>query len=169
MASIPVVDASASRDEAIARVAWAAHILSYLAGRKRHIELGNPEDTDSDDENDDEPEFDNPDARSERATVLQGSSTSISSKFLDCVAQLWSPSKGWGSVTAVAMCEREDYIEIRVARNDCFGLASDNGDGQFAFAEVDSQYCEKFRAYLSSDEQDQGAVLGNRSCDESST
>ncbi|KAL2012922.1 hypothetical protein VTN00DRAFT_447 [Thermoascus crustaceus] len=55
------------------------------------------------------------------ATALAGSDEEVWMKFLNCLAELLSPVKGGDSVTATAVREREDYVEVDVVRNRDFG------------------------------------------------
>jgi hypothetical protein len=110
-------------DERIARVVWAAHILAYLT-KKRLLQLDEAGDTtDSDSDTEPDKEIDHETGyQTERAGVLSSPRDSVGRKFLDCVCQLLSPSKGWDSVTAAAMHEGEDGVIVNVARNDAFLL-----------------------------------------------
>jgi hypothetical protein len=106
-------------EERIARIIWVIHILSYLTKERSHTGLQQLDANDNEDEPDDDDELD---AATERMACLSGSKESIRFRILDCVAQLLSPSKGWDYVVATALREREDFVEIDVARNDCFGV-----------------------------------------------
>ena len=143
----PSHESTVVHDERIAHVVWAAHILSYLTNNRSHVELQQPNDAQEDEELD----LGDEDAETERMAVLQGPRESIRSKFLDCVAQLLSPSKGWESVTATALREREDSVEVDVARNDCFGLTRKVRPGQhrYEFRNAEADYCEKLKFYMS--------------------
>lgn len=77
-------------EQRVARVVWAAHILSYLTEKRSHIELLPPEVA----EEEEGLECDELDVETERTGILYGSRESVRSKFLDCIAQLLSPSKG---------------------------------------------------------------------------
>ena len=132
-------------EERTARVVWAAHILSYLTKTRSHIELQQP-DAVEEEEGLDCGELN---ADTERAAVLQCPRESIRSKFLDYIAQLLSPYKGWENVTATAFSERGDFVEIDVARNDCFGIARNSGPGEhmYGFGRVEAEYCRKLGDY----------------------
>lgn len=142
-------------EEYIAHVVWAAHILSYLTKKRSHNELPQPQA-----EGDEDLECSESDAETERTVFLQGPRESIRSKFLDCIAQLLSRSKGWENVTATALREREDFVEVDIARNDCFGMARNGRPGQhvYAFGRAEADYCRKLEAYLSTKAQ-QGMIL----------
>ncbi|KAM5360443.1 hypothetical protein ACJA88_014832 [Fusarium oxysporum] len=135
-------------DHHVARVVWAAYILSYLTKARSHIGLPNHDPA----EEEDRLERGNAGAGTERATVLGGSRESIRSKFLDCIAQLLSPSKGWHNVTATALREHEDFVEIDVARNDSFGMARCDVQGHYLSepAAFDVDYRRKLEDYLRS-------------------
>jgi hypothetical protein len=149
--SIPVCEGR------IARVVWAAHILSYLTKKRSHIELQQPDTA----EEEEGLEFGEVDAETERTVVLQGTRESIRSKFLDCVAQLLSPSKGWANVTTIALREQEDFVEIDIARNDCFGIARNGPPGQhvYDFGKAEADYCRKLEYHLSTKTQ-HGMIFG---------
>lgn len=147
---------SPGHEERIARVVWATHILYYLTENRSHNEL---QQTDAADE-EESLEYKELDVETETAVVLQSSKESIRSKFLDCIAQLLSPSKGWKSVTATALREWEDFVEIDVARNDCFGIAQDIGPGKhvYEFGGNETDYCRKLQDHLSTTTQ-QGTMF----------
>ena len=90
------------------------------------------------------------DAATERMACLSWSQESIRFRFLDCAAQLLSPSKGWEYVTATALRERDDFVEIDVARNDCFGPT--RGDWSTGVGAdscvVEEEYFRKFEKYM---------------------
>ncbi|RYP51167.1 hypothetical protein DL768_003435 [Monosporascus sp. mg162] len=136
-----------SPEEHTARIIWVVHILSYLTKGRSHVGLEQL------DANYEEEELDDGelDTTTERMACLSGSKESIRFKFLDCVAQLLSPSKGWDYVVATALREREDFVEIDVARNDCFGITgecwSTRGASDSGVAE--EEYCRKLETYLS--------------------
>jgi len=128
-------DMEPSCEELTARIIWAGHILSYLTRHQSNIRLQGAQQV-NEIEEDEEIGDDQDDAATERMASLSGSQESIRFQFLDCIAQLLSPSKGWKNVTATALRERENYVEIDAARNDCFGntredwfagIASDSG------------------------------------------
>lgn len=109
-------------EESIARVTWQVHILSYLTNDRSCIKLSQPGQTEEEEEGFEQ--HANLDAETERIVVLQATSESVRSKFLDCIAQLLSPSKGWDYVAATALREHEEFVAVDVARNDYFGVAS---------------------------------------------
>jgi hypothetical protein len=43
-------------------------------------------------------------------------------KFLHCLAEIFSHSRGWQYVTVTAMREYQDYIEVDLARNGAFDI-----------------------------------------------
>ncbi|KAJ5740628.1 hypothetical protein N7493_000500 [Penicillium malachiteum] len=105
-----------AQNDQVARIIWAVHILSFLTtGNKGH-----ESDTELQHANTTEEEFEDleVDTSTEHATLLTTSNESVRKKFLDCVAQLFSSRKGWYGVTAAALREREDFVEIDIARND---------------------------------------------------
>ncbi|KAF5016721.1 hypothetical protein F66182_11505, partial [Fusarium sp. NRRL 66182] len=93
-----------SPEECIARVVWAAHILSYLTNDRKHEELLDVNIHVKHDVNTDESDECEMDYESDKT--------------------LLSPCKGWDGVTATALREEEDKVEVDVARND--GFLSDN-------------------------------------------
>ena len=134
-----------NHEQRVAHVVWAAHILSYLTEKRSHIELlpsGNGEE--------DGFECNELDAESERQNILHGPRDSVRSKFLDCIAELLSPSKGWDNVTATSLHEQEDFVDIVIARNDCFGMATTGIYGQnLAFSRLEADYIRKLETSLS--------------------
>lgn len=149
-------DPSAGQEEPTARILWAAHILHYLTKNRSHIGLPQPDDADEEEGL----EHGDLDAETERTTILQGGRESIRRMFLDCVSQLLSPSRGWENVTAAALREREDFVEIDVARNDGFGIARSSRPAQHVrdFGGAEATYYRALRNYLSTGTQ-QGKVF----------
>ncbi|OJJ85389.1 uncharacterized protein ASPGLDRAFT_168477 [Aspergillus glaucus CBS 516.65] len=125
-----------------ARIVWAAHILSYLTNNRSHAELHQLDA--------DPGEFEDcaSDYKTENNVVLTGPEEFVRQKFLNCIAQLLSPSKGWDFVTAVAVRESENFVEVDVARNDSF-LSEDNDHGYET-----RDYCSKLEEYLRTNAED---------------
>ncbi|RJE17542.1 hypothetical protein PHISCL_10122 [Aspergillus sclerotialis] len=142
--SVFLKTASHSHNERIARIIWAAHMLFYLTNTQSHNRQ--PQDTKNNGECDDrdtnEPSDNETDYETERAVILSGSRTPIRRKFLDCIAQLLSPCKGWNGVTATAIREGEDGVEVDVARNDGFFSRGDRADSAVI------TYCTRLEGYL---------------------
>jgi hypothetical protein len=144
-------------EDRTARIIWAGHILSYLTRNQSNIRLQGlqrAQATKNEEEEDEEEELHDDqldsDAATERIACLSGPPESIRFRFLDCAAQLLSPSKGREYVTATALREREDFVGIDVARNDCFGptrgdwstnVGADSGV-------VEEEYFRKFEKYM---------------------
>ncbi|KAK6537605.1 hypothetical protein TWF694_011785 [Orbilia ellipsospora] len=130
-----------SLEEQRARVLWAAHILSYLSPNSSHTDVLDATKVQEQQEEDD---VEISDDGTDIATILQESEESAipSKKFLDCVAQLFSPNKGAKYVTATSLREHSDSSEIVVdiARNDGFG-----GVG---FSQEEQDYCNQLKDYL---------------------
>lgn len=105
-------------EQRIAHVVWAAHILSYLTGGRSNTTLSVPELDDDEDLDADKLEV-----KTDQAGGLTDSDRSLRFKFLDCVAELLSPSRGWQHVVATGLRESEDFIDIDIARNDGFDTA----------------------------------------------
>ncbi|KAL4962166.1 uncharacterized protein BDV14DRAFT_179123 [Aspergillus stella-maris] len=131
-----------SHEESIARVVWAAHILSYLTNNQNHEELHEPEnnaepDSDTDELSDCESNYE-----TEKIVILSSPRNSVRRKFLDCVAQVLSPCKGWDGVTAAAMREGEDGVEVDIARNNGFLSDDDCFDSQIV------GYCKMLEGFL---------------------
>jgi hypothetical protein len=135
---------TAPRAEIATKITWVAHILRYLGGTFSHPRsdtlsenpilgvLPKRRDTDSESEGSDLDDDGAPDADTERAVTLSGSETHeqrCKSKFLDALAELLSPMKGWAYVTAASLQENQDNVTITVARNNGFAGNSDRGDG----------------------------------------
>lgn len=129
-------------EECIARVVWAAHILSYLTNNRNHAELHEAEnnaerDSDTDERSDCETDYE-----TEKTVILSGPRYSVRRKFLDSIAQLLSPCKGWDGVTATAIREGEDGVEVDIARNDAFLSDEDRFDSEVV------GYCKMLEKYL---------------------
>ena len=138
--------ASFTYEQRIAHVVWAAHILSYLTRGRSHTTLLLPE-------LDDDEDFDADillDAETDKARSLVDSDPLLRFKFLDCVAELFSPSKGWQHVVATGLRESEDFVNIDVARNDGFDRAQSYysvGESDAEVADLDS-YLGHVQNYL---------------------
>ncbi|KAF4631807.1 hypothetical protein G7Y89_g6314 [Cudoniella acicularis] len=136
---IPEGEIDAPYEERIAHVVWAAHILSYLAGERNQTGL-----IDFTEEGFDGEESD---AETDKGIDLTGSDGSIRRKFLDCVAELLSPSKGYDYVVTTGLRESEDYVEIDVARNGDFG---EPGSRNSVAKSTYRRYFDHFEEYLAS-------------------
>lgn len=110
--------ASFNYEQRIAHVVWGAHILHYLTGERSNTTPLLPE-LDGDEGFD----VDKLDVQTDKAGDLIDSDQSLRFKFLDCVAELLSPSKGWQHVVATGLRESEDFVVIDIARNDGFDIA----------------------------------------------
>lgn len=118
-------EASDSCQERVACVLWAAQILALLSMAGSRPLAQTPHDSSGEKEEDHEDlDIGDNDGDTDIAAALTGTADSIQKKVLDCVAQLFSPAKGWDYVTATAMRQREDFVEIGVARNDSFRMDS---------------------------------------------
>ncbi|KAK3369844.1 hypothetical protein B0H63DRAFT_514109 [Podospora didyma] len=87
-------------EDRTARIIWAGHILSYLTRHQSNIRLRGLQLVQAAHEDEEEeklPDDDqlDSDAATERMACLSWSQESIRFRFLDCAAQLLSPSKGW--------------------------------------------------------------------------
>jgi hypothetical protein len=136
MSSVPPTGPAAERPT---RIIWAAHILKYLSGDRCHTRSGSADikvssagvapdgedpvggKSDSDD--------DGMDTVTERAAVLSRTHIDIQRTFLDALAELLSPRKGWDHVTATSLREHGGRVTITVSRNDAFGRKKGSDDG----------------------------------------
>lgn len=143
-ATLQNITMSDKYEECIAHVIWAAHILYYLVGERSQTrllpELDEEEDFDGDEL----------DVKTENKVILTRSGDLVRSRFLDCVAELVSPSKGWDHVIATGLRESIDSIEIDITRNDGFGIAAGLESGTFRAGDADTQYFEHLQRYLAS-------------------
>lgn len=141
-------------EEHIARAVWAVHILYLLTQKRSNVGLLQPKAAEEE-EGEEGFECSELDAETERTVVLQGPRESICQKFLDCVAQLLSPTKGWENVTATALRAREDFVEIDIARNDCFGIARNGRPCQHVYdlGRAEAAYCRELEYALSTKTQ----------------
>jgi predicted lipoprotein len=147
---------SSNCQERVAHVIWAARILAYLSKA-----AGHPQPSDS--SNNEEEELrdvhvEDVNADTEIAAALTGTDDLIQTKVLDCIAQLFSPAKGWAHVTATAIRQREDFVEINIARNDSFNMRSDHGSLHGDLPGFDSrapeaELCEALTRCLSAADQ----------------
>ena len=122
-----------SVDRAFAHVVWAAHILSNLSGKHQSLGYTSEPDLDDDDDNDNRDENEDEsivgaDVKSDVNDELVPYAETPREKSLDCIAELLSPQKGWNYVTATALREHEDFVEVDIARNS--GI-EDNEDKEY--------------------------------------
>lgn len=129
------------QEECLAHVVWAAHILSYLKSNRKN-ELNEAESDAECDSNTDDPSDTETDYKTVNNVILSGPRDSVRQKFLDCIAQLLSPCKGWDGVTATAIREGEDGVEVDIARNDGFISIEDCSDNDIL------GYCKMLEEYL---------------------
>ncbi|KAF2204610.1 hypothetical protein GQ43DRAFT_428801 [Delitschia confertaspora ATCC 74209] len=103
-----------------------------MAEGRRHVKVSPTEPIDDDErlENKDL------DADAEKDAVLAGLNDSICSRFLDCVAELLSRSKGRQHVVATALREIDDCVEIQVARDSGYGSFSKSSDKKKYFRKL---------------------------------
>lgn len=103
-------------EECFPRVLWANCILWYLYKLRSQTGIVSSNSDEAQlsfyDDGDEDLEI-----QSTAATVLADSDEEVRMKFLDCLAELLSPVEGGDSVTATALRENEDYVEVHVARN----------------------------------------------------
>ena len=111
----------------LAHIVWASHILSLLnpytitapeEPLQSNREVNDDDAVDSDDDLDQE--FDSIDAE-----LLTAKSDALRQKFLDCVCELLAHTKGRDFVTAAALREKEDEVEVDIAQNS--GLDAEDG------------------------------------------
>ncbi|GFF25003.1 hypothetical protein IFM46972_01247 [Aspergillus udagawae] len=107
-------------------VVWASHILSFLnpytsTTSEKHSQPD--QEVDDEDREDFEDDIDQ-DFTSVDAQPLSANSEVLRQKFLDCVCELLSHTKGGRFVTAAALREKEDEVEVDIARNE--GLNADD-------------------------------------------
>ncbi len=133
---------SATASKELCRVVWASHILSYLnpytdavsGSQERNPSQPNGDHLDSGEETEVEEEDDG-----ERASLDNDTLTpydpDIRKKFLNAIAELLSHTKGGANVTATALRENEDSIEVDLARNG-------------GFQQSDEQYLVSLEAFL---------------------
>lgn len=116
---------SKATDE-LARVVWASHILSYrnpytsIVSDERLQRNHSPTEyeTNLDDEDfDDSSDIEN---TSTYTDILTVDDAILREKFLNCVSELLAHTKGGKHVTATALREKEDSVEVDVARNNGF-------------------------------------------------
>jgi hypothetical protein len=86
---------------------------------KRHLQktcAGLPPDADSDEEADSDEDVD-VETSTQDPDLLTPYDTNVRKKFLNGVAELLSHSKGGATVTAAALRENEDSVEVDLSRN----------------------------------------------------
>ncbi|KAJ6108542.1 hypothetical protein N7523_009865 [Penicillium sp. IBT 18751x] len=116
------ISSSEALDE-VAEVVWASYILSYWNPyttpmsdnplQPKHT-LPIDETTNDDEEYDDSPDIEE---TSINAAFLAVGDKVLREKFLNSISELLAHTKGGGHVTAAALREKEDSVEIDIARN----------------------------------------------------
>lgn len=110
----------------VAELIWASHILSYwnpytTPMSDKLLPLKDTpsvdQETDDDEEYDDSPDIDK--ASIDAATLPIGDEI-LREKFLNSISELLAHTKGGNHVTAATLREKEDSIEIDIARNTGF-------------------------------------------------
>jgi hypothetical protein len=157
---------SVSSQQRVAHVFWAAHILAYLskAGSHPQVQQHGDSSKNNDDEAHEDVDISDVDADTEVAAALNGTADSIQMKVLDCIAQLFSPAKGWNHVTATAVRQREILVEIDIARNDSFHTNSGNDDSrnppEFALGTPEAElYAAMTRCLSTADRNSQYLII----------
>ncbi len=133
---------SVAAPDELYRVVWASHILSYLnphtnavsGSQERNPSQPNEDHLDSGEDADLEEEDDCETASQDNDT-LTPYDPDIRKKFLNAIAELLSHTKGGANVTATAVREKEDSIEVDLARNG-------------GFQQSDVQYLNSLEAFL---------------------
>ncbi|KAL5360163.1 hypothetical protein BJX96DRAFT_68673 [Aspergillus floccosus] len=106
-------------------VVWASHIFSlqnpYTINASDEALQPNQELSDDDEEDFDD---DGPDegSLSTKNYSLTANSEVLRQKFLDCISELLAHTKGGDFVTATALREKEDEVEVDIARNNGFNV-----------------------------------------------
>lgn len=103
----------------LAHVVWASHILSFLnpytitasdEPLQPDWEVNDDDGVGSDDDTDQ-------DFNSIDAEPLTANSEALHRKFLDCICELVAHTKGGNFVTAAALREKEDEVEVDISQN----------------------------------------------------
>jgi hypothetical protein len=142
----PSLYARHNYEEHIAHVIWAAHILHYLSGERSQTGLLPELDADEDFD------VDEPDVETQNDIIQTAPVDSVRSKFLDCVAELLSPSKGWDYVVSAGLRESVECIELDVARNDGFSQTVESKVGDPLVRDGNTWYINQLQKYLATNE-----------------
>ncbi|KAF7122850.1 hypothetical protein CNMCM5793_000960 [Aspergillus hiratsukae] len=118
-------------------VVWASHILSLLNPYTSTAsgKYSQPDQVADDEDGEDFDDDIDQDFISVDAQPLSANSEVLRQKFLDCVCELISHTKGGKFVTAAALREKEDEVEVDIARNN--GLNAD-----------DEEYLDSLKQFL---------------------
>ncbi|KAH8589504.1 hypothetical protein B0O99DRAFT_599796 [Bisporella sp. PMI_857] len=95
---------------------------------------------------------DEPDVETQNNIILTASVDSVRSKFLDCVAELLSLSKGLDFVVSAGLREPVEYTELDVARNGGFTQTVESKTGELLVQEGNVWYISQLQKYLTTDE-----------------
>ena len=133
-------DLTRPEEVVFAHTIWMTHILWFLSANRGQQALA-PEDLDDcfeccDDFGDDSTDTGNLDLRTSYNEVIR-------IKFLNGLAELLSPAKGWNYVSATALRESEDSIEIDLVRNGGFSNKEDHE------SQADAEYTASLRNFIS--------------------
>lgn len=122
-----VMDSSSLQvSDELAHVVWASHILSFLNPYTitASDEPLQPDQKVNDDHGLGSGNDPNQDFNSIDAEPLTANSEVLRRKFLDCICELVAHTKGGNFVTAAALREKEDEVEVDIAQNN--GLNADD-------------------------------------------
>ncbi|MCJ1384572.1 hypothetical protein MMC17_007689 [Xylographa soralifera] len=112
-------DSPGPEEVIFARVIWATHILWFLSANRSQQDLVLKDLDDCDEEGLDN--FGDDATDTKNLGLLTSSDEGIKIKFLNGIAELLSPAKGWNYVSATALRESEDSVEVDLVRNGGFG------------------------------------------------
>jgi hypothetical protein len=112
-------DSTRTEEVVFAHVIWATHILWFLSADRSQPDLILEDPDDFFEECDDNFGGDATDAGN--LGLLTSSGEGMRIKFLNGLAELLSPAKGWNYVSATAIRESEDEVEVDLVRNGGFG------------------------------------------------
>jgi hypothetical protein len=108
-----------------AHVIWATHILWFLSANRSQPDLILEDPDDCFEECDDN--FGDDATDTGNLGLLTSPNEGMRIKFLNGLAELLSPAKGWNYVSATALRESEDEVEIDLVRNGGFKSQADTG------------------------------------------
>jgi len=112
-------DSTRTEEVIFAHVIWATHILWFLSGNRSQQDLILEDPDDCFEECDDN--FGDDATDTGNLGLLTSSDEGMRIKFLNGLAELLSPAKGWNYVSATALRESEDSVEVDLVRNGGFG------------------------------------------------
>ncbi len=126
-----MVNAGPRINQIFASLVWAERILFYLSPAQMPLDIPSDEESDNEDlDEEEERSFLGIDTL-KNDVLNEGSDEMLKSKFLNCLGEIFSHTRGRNHVTCVSLEEGDEDNVVRVARNDGFESGKDGKDALY--------------------------------------